>query len=180
MMKKIIAIILFTTSFCSCATWKASLISQGDSDIAIKNAILDLINTKDKILKEDSVFTVNVSNITEDILGINFYGSDNKFLVIEGKETDMSIFPTNYYESHDKLFIWKDPKVEFNDDILQKLNEYNMIDSLISIAFAEFTIDDAKEGVDFYFCKNNLLNYKKVRTNKIMGRYELPDLKCHK
>ena len=66
----------------------------------------------------------------------------------------------------------------FHGVLINKLNQYNLIDSIPSFAFAELINDDAKKGVDYFFCKKNLKKYKKVKTTKVLGRYAPPKMNC--
>jgi hypothetical protein len=44
--------------------------------------------------------------------------------------------------------------------------------------FPDMTIDDAKKGADYYFCKQNYHVYKKIITRIALGYYKAPELKC--
>lgn len=162
-----------------CTPWKSSLICKGDFNVAIRNAITDMISTNHRYIKEDSVFSVGFQNLEGGLVGVSIFSVVNKFLVTEDKETDSTMFPTRYYEDSNKLFYWKDPDVKLTSKTLSKLDQYNQIDSLPSIAFAELLIDDAKKGIIYYFCENNLCKYKKVKANVRNGWYDgLPNLDC--
>lgn len=178
-MNKIKILIVLIVALQGCATWKLSLRNDGDYNVAIQNAIIDRIHSNDILLKDDSVFSVGFQKLEGGLIGVSIFGVVDEFLVTEDKKTDSTIFPTRYYEHSGKLFYWKDPSVELSGEILMKLDQYNQIDSLPSIAFAELVIDDGKKGILYYFCENNLLKYKKVKTNIAKGWYDdLPTLKC--
>jgi hypothetical protein len=173
-----ISILFIVVFLLGCTSWKSSLNRNGDFNVAIKNAVIDMIHTNERFIQNDSVFSVNTLNLNGNLIGVSFFGTVNKFIIINNKKTDSSMFPTRYYEHSNKLFYWKDSNVELNNEIIEKLHQYNMIDTLESIAFAELNIDDSKKGIHYYFCKNNLSKYKKVKTNRILGSYEMPKLNC--
>jgi len=174
-----ILMILFIIAFSGCASRKSSLSSKGDFNVAIRNAIIDMVQTNNRYIKEDSVFSVGFRNLEGGLIGVSIFGVVDEFLVTEDKETDSTMFPTKYYEYSNKLFYWKDPNAVLTDEILVKLDQYNQIDSLPSIAFAELVIDDGKEGMFYYFCENNLLKYKKIKADVRSGWYDdLPNLNC--
>ena len=52
------------------------------------------------------------------------------------------------------------------------------VDSFVAIP--RLGISEKKKGALYYFCKNNLKNYKKVVTNRAMGWYKQPELECDK
>jgi hypothetical protein len=158
-----------------CATWKTSLSPQGDYDSAIKNAISDFSNTT-SLFREDRTFSVGIKNLNNGIIGISILGNVNKFIITEDGKS--SRLPTKYLEYKGKLFYWYDESYPLNKDIIDKLDKCNLIDSVKSIAFAKLINDDAKKGMDYYFCKNNLLKYKKIKTNQAIGYYEPPKLDC--
>lgn len=171
--------VLFVIALSGCASWKSSLRSKGDYNAAIQNAIIDMIHSNDRYIKEDSVFSVGFKNLEGGLVGVSIFGVVDEFLVTEDKETDSTMFPTKYYEYSNKLFYWKDPNVELTSEILRKLDQYNQIDSLPSIAYAELVIDDGKKGILYYFCQNNLLKYKKIKTDVRSSWYdELPNQNC--
>jgi hypothetical protein len=179
MNRKKILIALLTMAVYGCSSWKSSLVNKGDYNVAIKNAIIDIMHSDHSYLKDDSVFSIGFRNLEGGLIGVSIFGVSDEFLVTEDKKTDSTIFPTRYYEQSNKLFYWKDPKVGLNNEILLKLDQYGQIDSLPSIAFAELAINDGKKGVLYYFCENNLLEYKKLKTDVSKGWSDWqPGLKC--
>ncbi|MGB5990635.1 MAG: hypothetical protein WBG43_12975 [Marinifilaceae bacterium] len=83
--------------------------------------------------------------------------------------------------STNKLFICNDSNSALTKELIFKLSQYNHIDSTNVngiVTLTEYIIDDSKEGVDYYFYKDNLTNYKKIRTSVAMGWYDCPTLKC--
>jgi len=168
-------LVILLLGFQGCAPWKAGLITHGTYDIAIKNAVLDFSNTT-SLVRQDSTFSVDFKDFDSGIIGVSLLGTIGKFIVTADGKT--SRLPTRYLEYNGKLFYWYDAKYSLEKDVITKLNEYSLIDSVETIAQAVFVHDDAKKGVNYYFCKKNLSNYKKIITTKALEYCELPKLNC--
>lgn len=174
-MEKYFVICVGLTVFSSCNSWKSTIKSDGGYEIAITNAIIDFSH-KNSLAKNDSAFAVDIKEINDEIICVGLLGSVGKFIITKDGKT--SRLPNRYLEYEKKLFYWNDKNFESNEEIIYKLNDYNLIDSVETVAHAEFIIDDAKKGAQYYFCKRNLKNYKKVTINKGMGDYKVPKLNC--
>jgi len=176
-------IIFFLLGSCSSITKNRTI--KGNLNDAIENAILDLLNSN--TFKNEQVFIVHAKSINNEIYGVNIIGVDNKLLPNSNNKvgTNHPYFPTKYIIKKDKLFYWYDANEFITKKLIHTLAKYNQIDSLnvkefIGIPKTSGLIDDSKKGIDYYFCKNNLVKYKKVITNKAMGWYKPPRLKCRK
>ena len=170
-------IILFLSG---CSPWKKVLVAKGNRNDAIKNAVSDFLHTP-RFFKKDTVFDVMCQNIDSDILGITILGNPNKVSVITENEIEYSYkaFPTRYVERDGKLFYWNDSTVSTPSDLVKKLSMMNRIDTAILHKYLPPTEnDDAKKGVDYYFCKSNLKRYKRVYTRIAMGWYIAPNMNC--
>jgi hypothetical protein len=164
----------------SCAPWKDVLVAEGDRDDAIQNAIYDFLQSS-KLSKEDSVFNISTQDYNEQLLAISIYGSTNKLLISteDSVKYDYSGLAIDYKEMDGKLFYWYDSTKEVTTEIINTLTKYNMIDTtILNVYIPPRHIEHSKKGVDYYFCKNNLLKYKKVKTNKVLGYYDPPNLNC--
>lgn len=203
-MKKINVIILISILlfFPKCSSIKNSLKQNGGTNGAIANAILDFSETS-PLFKKDSVFVLSIESpfktflrkkntilrdtiIYQDIIAINILGVSKKFLSMEGVSS-MAIKEINYKQkvpSHykivkGKLFYWYDNNSPITEDIFNILNRYNLITNNIEEAHY-YSVDDTKKGVDYYFCKNNILKFKKITNNIASGHYKPPRFKCKK
>lgn len=166
--------------FSSCSTWKEVLVAEGNQNDAIQNAIYDFLHSG-KLSKKDSVFSVYTTNINDEILGVSISGDINTLLVVTEDSVEYSYrgFPTKYFEQQGKLFYWDDSTINVTDDLVNALTRYNRVDTMIVNTYIpERIIDHSKEGMHYYFCKDNLLKYKKVKTNVAMGYYNPPNLNC--
>lgn len=163
----------------SCSSWKSTLTQSGNTNSAIQNAIVDFLHSEKSLAKEDSVFSVYVENINNDILGVGIsrYGKSTVFTKNE-IDYDYSLFPAKYYKSGGKLFFWKDSTTSVSQEIINKLYTMDRVDTAIylkSFPPMHYYNEFQKELV-YYFCRQNLLQYKKVRTStSIMLN---PKMKC--
>lgn len=163
-----------------CATWKKALISEGNKNEAVKNAIIDFLHCN-KSINRDSVFSITIKNIGDTILGVSISGVSNKISVITKNEQEYSYqaFPTKYYEQNSKLFYWKDSTEKVPVELISKLSKMNKIDTaIIGTYFPDRVIDESQKAMDYYFCKFNLSKYKKVYTSTAMGWYKPPKVNC--
>ncbi len=171
--------------FTSCATWREALVREGNHTDAIHNAIIDFVNTN-RLSKKDSIFYVILFDKDTTIWGVEIIGSDGEKLYPTPENkigTNYPYFPTDYFEYKGKLFYWYDSTKYVTEELIKVLSKYDLIDSLnvdSIVAIPTLFIDDAKKAVDYYFCRNNLLKYKKVTTRIAIGWYEPPKLRCKK
>ncbi len=188
----------------SCSTFKKDLIQRGDQQEAIKNAILDFSNTSG-LYKKDSVFSVSYHDplykmalektdngnerwiedkLYKGIVAVSISADYNKMLLTDSTKVGNkgAKLPTRYIERDGKLFYWRDDDHPLTQEALNVFKRYNLLleDDLDGVMeFYDFTTDDAQKGVDYFFCKNNLVEYKKITTNKGIGYYGAPELKCN-
>src|SRR5258706_9418667 len=183
-MKHIYPAIIFSAILlggCS-PSWKNLLVSEGNQEAAIQNAVYDFLNSVKKE-KKDSVFYAYAKNINNDILGVNIYGTKDKVLISTEDSVTFSYrgLPTGYLEKNGKLFYWHETGkiATVTEELIVTLKRYNLLDTaVINVYIPARTISHGKKGVDYYFCKRNLLRYKRVRTVMAMGYYLPPKLNC--
>lgn len=178
---------LYVTSaifFICCSAMKNEVSVYDLRNDAIQIAITDFFE-KCNLQKTDSVFSVNIYIDNDDILGLSISGvHENKIYPSSkdriGEPTD--IFPSHYIERNNKLIYWGDSTQILSNDIVHILNKYNQIDSTFineEKAYPEFIIDEEVKGAHYYFCKKDLAKFKRIITNKGMGQYNPPKLKCN-
>ncbi len=179
----------------SCSTWKESLKKVGGKDEAIQNAILDFSHTK-KLFSQDSVFYVGVDDtlssfklvpenvntsgwvvdqVYTDIIGISIIGGEMPYQKKDFENENIRI-PSRYLVEQGRLFLWYDDDYPVSEELINVLNQFNLIENN-SEALVIF--DDAKKGASYYFCRNDLSDYKKQVSSIGMG-YDVPKLKCPK
>ncbi len=173
-------VIAISVLFISCTTWKNTMVSTGTDSEGIKNAITDFLHSG-KFNKRDTVFSVYLLNINENILGISISEESNKIAVITENNINYNYkaFPTNYIEENGKLFYWKDSTKAISTELVNKLYKMNRIDTaIINSYFPDRKRDDSKKAMHYYFCKKDLRIYEKVYTKIAMGWYGIPKLNC--
>ncbi|MGV8947175.1 MAG: hypothetical protein ACOH1N_12150 [Lutibacter sp.] len=190
--------------FGSCSAFKKELAQTGGQKEAIQNAILDFSNTSG-LYKKDTVFFVSFHDplykmVLEEtnegngkwvegkpyqgIVAVNIGANYNKMLLTDSVKVGKKgvKIPTRYIEKDSKLFYWWDDNYPLTQEALDTFGKYNLLaennlDGVIE--FYDFKINDAQKGVDYYFCKNDLTQYKKITTDKGIGFYDAPSLDCN-
>lgn len=158
------------------------MVANGNQNDAVQNAIHDFLN-KSRISKKSKVFNISITYINNNVLAISILESIDKLMPDPDNKigTNYPNFPTRYIEQAGKLFYWHDSTNVITDELVSVLAKYNQIDSTNVNGIVEIkgTLDETLKGVDYYFCKNNLLEYKKVITNRAIGWYAPPKLNCN-
>lgn len=175
-MKKYLLIFSLILLGQSCSGWKKEMTQKGNIENAIKNAILDFCHTSN-LAKKDKTFYIYFKDYETKAIGVSITGNINKIYVLHG--SPQSRVPDQYIEYDNKLFYWYDNKTGKSLDIVKKLSEYKVIDSIkVSTEDMGNIRDDAKKGANYYFCRDNLLVYKKEETPTAMPREIKIDLNC--
>ena len=176
-----ILIIIFILDGCS--SFKNMMAPKGNQNDAVKNAIINFLNSGNTLLRQDNVFSVEIKNIGDTVIGVSIFGDVNKLVPTSKNRigTSQPGFPTMYFEREGKLFYWYDPNHSITTDLIVVLSQYKHIDSLNVYSFLGIPVhmlDESKKASDYYFCKCNLLKYKRVCSSIAMGYYKPPELKC--
>lgn len=141
-------------------------------DIAVKTAITDFYKNS-LLVKDDKVFSVSYKKLDTNIIQVNIFGNPNKFY-IENDEP-LNKLPTKYIEYGGNLFYWNDDNYYKSDTfIINKLQQYGLIEYNTDII--QYKIDDDKKGVSYFFCKENLTKYKKIKSS--LSTTKLPKINC--
>lgn len=178
-MKKIYIFILVIILSNSCVSWKGNLLADGNNEVAINNAIIDFLNSS-RFKDEFNAFHI-IKIINENTISISILGDTNKWLLGKMEVGDKNeYFPTRFKEIDKKLFYWSDSTTALNNDMINIMLKYNVLDT---IKYPNYMIPDgtgksSKKGVHYYFCKTNFLKYKKVYSTISIGYYEPPNLNC--
>ena len=180
-------LIIFILLICSCSPWKQLLVSKGGTNEAVKNAITDFMNTC-YLRNDDSIFSISIYIDNKDILGVSIFGQD-KDKLFPGSNDKIGSYskgiPNKYMIVDGKLFYWWSDTLPhiITREMVDVLQKYNHIDSMNVDSFVAIPasgISEKKKACHYYFCKNNLKNYKKIVTNRAMGWYKQPELECDK
>lgn len=171
----------FLLGSCAVNKWQNTLIQKGNMNDAVNNAITDFVHTS-KWSKKDSIFTVTITDINEENVNVTIAIADDDVYPNSKNKvgTYDHTFPTRYIVKNGKLFYWNDTTQFITQDIISILEKYNHIDYRWS-ELPEIiggVHNDGAEGVVYYFCKNDLTNYKKSGVSNIRKHYKTPILKC--
>ena len=132
----------------------------------------------------DKVYEANVYLEDSEVIGISIFGLDNRYIANPKDKVDSlaKAFPTEYLEIDNRLFCWQVKTKPISEEMISKLTQYNMIDSTYWNGFngdiPEFVVDDKKMATDYYFCRNNIRKFKKIKTSIGIGYYRRPKLRC--
>jgi hypothetical protein len=184
MNKHILTAVFFAWAYSSCSTPKASIQRSEKPKDAIQIAIEDF-TTKCRLYKEDSVFDVKLWNLAgndrfKDFVIVSIMGLRRK-IVLEPEDTigGKGKSETRLYERDGKIFIWRDESFPLTQKALDVFQRHNLIETdSIKIKYLEYPRDDSQKGAVYFFCKGNLAIYKRVVTNKGVGYFTPPVLKC--
>ena len=165
-----------------CSSSKDIMVAKGDQNDAVQNAISDYLHTEN-LSKKDSAFSISIGNINDKTIGVTILGLSRKLLPTAKDKvgTNNPGFPTRYLEREGKLFYWYDSTHTITRELIAALSKYHCIDSLNVNGFKGIPgaiAGDSKKAVDYYFCKCNLKEYKKVITSIAMGYYKPPKIEC--
>ena len=158
-----------------CASVKSTEAKKSLNPIHI--AINDFVRSpKPKDLWGKKTFRIWMHDVNDSIVGITLFHSENKVFIKEGENivgTYGTYFPTDYLEKGNKLFYWNDPTKAVSQEVLDKLDQYNILEFGTMYVFT-----GRSKSCHYYFCKNNFSKYKKVISRIAIGYYEPPQMKC--
>lgn len=194
-MKKSLTIVILAALCYSVASQPISD-KNANCNTAFEIAITDFL--KCGLCKKYNVFYVSVSDrngyerykINTDILTINIFPTETKnrtmpfYYITQADSVGSKRLPTKHIIKNGKLFYWHDSEYGLTEEMIKVLIDYNVADSLETSEIDHILgqewqgIDEKTKGADYYFCKNNLNNYKRVITNIGIGEYKPPKLKC--
>lgn len=178
----LLLLIIFLIESCVTPKWKINQVSSGDMHNVIDNILTDFIHTS-HLVKKDSIYNLLITDFDSEtlIIGVSI-PSDIVHPSYKNKVgTYDPVFPTQYVIKGDKLFYWSDSTQVITQEILDVLQRYNHIDyswSELPYEVLNIVNDDGIEGVLYFICKNNYINYEKTGISNISKRYKTPVLKC--
>ncbi|RGV57371.1 hypothetical protein DWW10_04855 [Bacteroides intestinalis] len=163
----------------------------------INVAISDFVS-KCSLFKKDSVFKVSVEDtlvelsfqseqsrwvldtVYQNVLVVNVFGLINKeWYFSDAVIGSKGKLPSRYAIVKGKLFFWEDDNYPLTEETLSVFKKYNILTEMMERgALPDNPINDAAKAADYYFCRNDVSNYKRVVTHVATGYYEPPKLKC--
>ena len=173
-MKKLISIFIISFLLYSCASWRKNLIACGGFDEAMQNAITDFAYTERGEECVYELFTIPSDNKFYPYDGEVYYRvyittalnpvfcrSKEEILDVVGIKGEGVKFPTGYVERNGKLFLWYDSNIPVTEGLVEALLKYKHVDSISEPYFRYTDLDE--NGREYYFYKDDLLNYKKMK-----------------
>ena len=169
------------------------------AEFAIYEAITDFADNC-RLFKQDSIFYITTldtlkhytlqrnqgtlewicDSIYANLFVINIIPSINKlFYLPDAVVGSKGKLPSRYVIVKGKLFYWDDDDYPLTEETLSVLKKYDALTDMIhDRVLPETVISDSKEIAFYYFCRNNLLKYKRAASSKSAGYYRPPKLKC--
>ena len=169
------------------------------AEFAIYEAITDFADNC-RLFKQDSIFYITTldtlkhytlqrnqgtlewicDSIYANLFVINIIPSINKLLYFpDAVVGSKGKLPSRYVIVKGKLFYWDDDDYPLTEETLSVLKKYDALTDMIhDRVLPETVISDSKEIAFYYFCRNNLLKYKRAVSSKSAGYYRPPKLKC--
>lgn len=178
----------------SCSTYKNSLVSNGNKNQAIKNIIIDFSNTS-KLYKKHGVFEVEFIDTLyrkelekidkrnyrwvngkpyDEIFAITISPMTNEFTYL--LTDSLKILPSRYIEQNGKLFFWDDENYELNEETINILKKYNVAKE--DYVNPIFIIDETQKAVNYFICRSDFTNYKKVTNSIAIEYFDAPEINC--
>ena len=163
----------------------------------INVAISDFVS-KCSLFKKGSVFKISVEDtlvelsfqseqsrwvldtVYQNVLVVNVFGLINKvWYFSDAVIGSKGKLPSRYVIVKGKLFFWQDDNYPLTEETLSVFKRYNILTEIMERGmFPDFIINDAAKAAHYYFCRDNVSNYKRVVTHVATGYYKPPKLKC--
>ena len=169
------------------------------AEFAIYEAITDFADNC-RLFKQDSIFYITTldtlkhytlqrnqgtlewicDSIYANLFVINIIPSINKlFYFPDAVVGSKGKLPSRYVIVKSKLFYWDDDDYPLTEETLSVLKKYDALTDMIhDRVLPETVLDESKKSIHYYFCRNNLLKYKRAASSKSAGYYRPPKLKC--
>lgn len=164
---------LFMLHFLVCCKqyqFKSNLQINEDLDEVRKIAILDFskqFNTRGK----RGTYSVKVDTSRKDIIVVKIGKSCNRLLFNgESQIGKKDNFPSKFLEVNKKIFYWRDNNFPLEKEVVDVLRNYNLVqDNKDGYLFLPDPINVGKLKTSYYFfCRENTLNYKRIKTRKMI------------
>jgi|SRR5690625_3074833 len=184
----------------SCSTQKLDLkrLELNSKSHAINVIIRDYYNSSPKYINKYNVFEIQKEQLSDDYYVFSVYPRINYLRVnkelIVGSYPEK--FPTNFKINKKKLFLWNDPEKALGNELLQKMDEYEILDSIdyrhevgiyyydwesnrmIGLERRPMIIDEGIYSTYYVICKNDIKKFKKKKSTGISSIKELRLPKC--
>jgi hypothetical protein len=171
-------ILFFLLIFCiQCKTIEVQY-KKGNINEAIMNSIKDFKYNHKSLIKSENVYYIGNKSYN-DYYRITISNTESKHLYNPNIKPNENKFPSNFYEENNILFIWYDENKEIDEKTIQTYLRYGLLvdNQNETIVFLDDIIDDSLKGVIYYICKDDLSNFKKIKSNQLKDSH--PRLNCN-
>jgi hypothetical protein len=196
-MKKTLLAIILAIVLCS-ATYPPVMQRTPTLDTTMETAIEDYLRCR--LSKPFNVFTVYIDEISEyapnkindEVTVIGISPALRKVYITPVDTVGSIRVPTRHIVKDGKLFYWHDPDYGLTEEMVRVFYQFNIADSIgLEDLFAtqdertddyyiHSRVNKKGKAADYYFCKDDPNNYKRVITNIATGWYKPPKLRCKK
>lgn len=161
-------------------------------EVAVEKAISDFL--KCKLSKKHNAFSVSIYErgeydpyeIGDDLITVSILGTITEIPYYRITLVDTlgsTRLPTRHVIKDGKLFYWYDSDYGLTEETIKVFLEYDLaelmdISDLCLLLGQEGYLDGGVKSADYYFCKQDLSNYKRVITSIATGWYKPPKVKC--
>lgn len=151
---------------------------KGEGNEAIISAIHDF-SMSSSLFRQGSVFFVWLEDHS-DIYSVSIGSPAVKVLYDKSLGTSGFRLPSHVLVVDDRLFYWWEDGVEPSSNVIDMLKKYEILQDNQggAILFPDKFDHVMKKSMHYYFCKNNISNFRSVKTTKALGYYNAPILKC--
>jgi hypothetical protein len=168
---------LFAALIYSCSSPVQSVVDDNGKGVLIfiEAAVSDFSSRNFKE-NEGVTYSVTTKFVNQDLVVVSLYGSIGKMIVTPERGYEV-LWGNRYIERGGRLFYWREEGAD-QKSAISKFKEFDLIDSLESLAEAELITDHQKRSVDYYFCRSNISKFKVKRSRSLVGDYPIPKLNC--
>ncbi|WP_303208430.1 hypothetical protein [Bacteroides oleiciplenus] len=195
-------ILLLTLIGCLLSGCKSSIIIPQkeiyETEDFINVAISDF-TSRCSLFKKDSVFEISIEDtlvkrsfqseqsrwvldtVYQNILVVGIWGlmDTKEWYFSDAVIGSKGKLPSRYVIVKGKLFFWDDDDYPLTEETLSVFKRYNILTEVMERGMSpDNPINDAAKAADYYFCRDDASNYKRVVTNIATGFYDPPKLKC--
>lgn len=186
--KDIFLVIILIFHLISCSTLGSHIIKgKGSYFEAKKNSIIHFSKKHSKSYNINSFLVFNEST------SLNSYNLKISKIDYVNMRADIKVgekslyFPNDFIEFENKLFIWYDSLKNVDKKTIEMMHKYKILDSMFykveigmyptdSLPIA--VSDHRTKGVYYFICKNDISNFKTLKTQWILEPDEFPNVKC--
>ncbi len=142
--------------------------------------------------------------VSDELIVVDIFPASYRYHITFVDTLGSTYLPSRHIIKNGKLFYWYDSAYGLTEEMVNVLWQFNLADSVKisdkSLMFGvadhhvpevfgadyvgpeyipiDYSINGKSKGAHYYFCKNDLSNYKRIITNIGLGGYKPPKVKC--